>query len=146
MKKLILGLCLFTLIPVGLSASDSQPATAATNSSASNAGINSSVQTYSTPNPRKFRQLIQDKVYAYKSLKKSVQQDYASLTSAGANAIQKVIQLNKTGIAPSKKDNLQAQLAKQDLAYVRLLSTINGVCAMIPNAKEQIDVCKLVEI
>ena len=142
MKKLILVLSLSILVPAGLSAAN--PVSTAANSTPMPANP---VLLSSKSSNEAAQNQANGFDYAYSSIAKSLKKDYPALTPAGATAIQQVLKIIKpTFYTPSKSDSPQDQMMKKAVEYRLLLGTINGVCVMIPNAKQTIPSCKMMEL
>lgn len=137
MKNLSLLSLMVLLAPTYLSAADNSSDTS------------SPVTVHSTPSPKVIQRQLDMAEGRYKALKNAAKEDYSSLTFAGTCAIKKVIKSNKKHLSQSsvsqtgeKRDiPLEIKLQRQLDNYAKLSGTINGVCAMIPNSKKQIDVC-----
>lgn len=148
MKKLILGLGLAILATTDLSAANQAAATAPASTAASSTPMPAHPALLSTKASDTAAQNQANGFdYAYSSIAKSVKKDYPALTPAGATAIQQVLKSIKPAFyAPSKSDSPQDQMMQKAVEYRLLLGTINGVCAMIPNAKQTIPSCKLMQL
>jgi len=146
MKKLILVLSLSILAQANLQAAKQVSATAPASTAASSTPRAAHPALLSAKaSDTAAQHQVSGYEYAYKITEKAAKQDYKLLTPNGRAAIERVIKLNQK-FAPSKTDAPQDQMMKKAIAFERLISTINGVCAMIPNAKQQIPSCKALEL